>query len=313
MSPFPVAKERRRRAPLLATLAGFLLVWSCNPAANGEIKPSDVYQVVESVNAELAALLGASNIEAHLGPPGPPLTPRQPRHVVQKAREVLLKVQTLRTLNGMPESPVPLFPLEEAVPADSKRMVDAVYRDITELRSKFNVTEPAPPAPLVPGKSPTDVYERLQRASDILDLLGVPRTMPNDVCRVAAMVVEELETIVAARGRPLPPAPPPSGTNMAADDSYQKAFEVLEHLKAKVEADPALMIRGGIVPPARRPPPLTPAHVLDIENNLLAELGSIKAQLGIATPTVVPPLIHGKTPADTVDLLNRALALVGAL
>ncbi len=316
MTVRPAPRPHKRPGRLLIMILGFLTAWSCNPDANGEINPSDVYQVVETVNAELAVLLGASRITAADAPPGqtaPPLTPRQPRHVVQKAREVLLKMQTLRALNGLPENPVPPFPVNEAMPADSKRMVDAIYHDLAELRSKFNVTEAVPPAPLVPGKSPTDVYERLQRASDSLDLLGVPRTMPNDVCRVAVMIVKDLETILAARGRPLPAAAPPQTSGRNPDDSYQKTFEVLEHLKAKAETDPALMVRGGIVLPNRRAPPLTPAHVLDLENNLLAELGSIKATLGVTAPTVVPPLIHGKTPADTVELLVRALALVDAL
>jgi len=316
MSVRPASRTSKRPGRLLVMVLGFMAAWSCNPSANGEINPSDVYQVVETVNAELAALLGASRIAdngARAGQSAPPLTPRQPRHVVQKAREVLLKVQALRTLNGLPENPVPPFPVEEATPADSKRMVDAIYHDVAELRSKFNVTEAVPPAPLVPGKSPTDVYQRLQAASDSLDLLGVPRTMPNDVCRVAVMIVKDLETILTARGRPLPALAARPNDGRSPDDSYQKTFEVLERLKAKTEAEPALMVRGGIVLPARRAPPLTPAHVLDLENNLLAELGSIKATLGVTTPTVVTPLIHGKTPADTVDLLVRALALVDAL
>ncbi len=316
MTLSPASPGRPRPGRRLGALLGFLMAWSCQPAANGEIKPSDVYQVVETVNAELAVLLGASNIAAdgaRSDRAAPPLTPRQPRHVVQKAREVLLKVQSLRALNGLPENPVPPFPVEEAMPADSKRMVDAIYHDVAELRGKFNVTEAAPPAPLVPDKTPTDVYGKLQRASDALDLLGVPRTMPNDVCRVAVMIVKDLETIAAARGRPLPPPAAPREPGQNPDASYRKTYEVLERLKARVEAKPALMVPGGIVLPGRRSPPLTPANVLDLENNLLAELGSVKATLGIVTPTLVPPLIHGKTPADTVDLLDRALLLVDAL
>jgi hypothetical protein len=294
-------------------ILGFVAAWSCQPAAQGEIKPSDVYQVVETINAELAQLLGAAGSGRRPGPSMPALTPRQPRHVVQKAREVLLKVQTLRALNGLPENPVPLFPVEEATPADSKRMVDAILHDVLELRSKFNVTETPPPVPLVPGKTPTDVYSRLQQASDALDTLGVPRTVPNDVFRVAVMIVRDLEIISAARGRPQPrPAPPPPD-DLDPADSYTKTYAVLARLKARVEADPALMVRGGIVLPNRRGAPLVPANVLDLENNLLAELGSIKAALGILEPTVVPPLIHGKTPSDTVALLDRALALVDGL
>ena len=96
-------------------------------------------------------------------------------------------------------------------------------------------------------------------------------------------------------------------------DAYGMAFLVLSRLQEKVETTPGLGARGGIVLPNRRTGVLTPAHVLDLENNLLAELGTIKALVGITTRAVVPPLIHGRTPSDTVDLLVRALELVNAL
>jgi len=317
--PDPFSQRPRDRAPFPRRLRvgiaalGFLMSWSCGPSS-GEITPTDVYHVVDTINAELDALLATSGNHYEADPTAPPLTPRQPRHVVQKAREVLLKAQTLRALNGLPENPVPPFPLTEAVPADSKAMVDAILRDLYELRTKFAVSEqPSPPPPLVPGRTPTDVYANLQRASDSLDLLGVPRTMPNDVNRVAMMIVQDLEVILAARHRPVPAPAAPARRDMTPADTYQKAFEVLDRLRARTEADPALAVRGGIVLPNRRVPPLTPAHVLDLENNLLAELGSIKATLGITARTVVPPLIHGKTPSDTYDTLSRALALVDAL
>lgn len=314
--PAPDTPRDSRRRPAWSWLAvaafSFLLAWSCQPT-NGEVTPSDVYQVVDTINAELGALLVMSGAPFEPDPSAPALTPRQPRHVVQKAREVLLKVQTLRALNGLPENPVPAFPLTEAVPADSKDMVDAILRDLYELRKKFNVTEPPAQAPLLRGKTPTNVYANLQRASEVLDALGVPRTMPNDVYRVAVMIVHDLDLIVAARHRPSPPVAAPAPKTLSPADTYRIAFDVLDRLREKTEADSALSVRGGIVTPNRRPGPLTPAHVLDLENNLLAELGAIKATLGITTRTVVPPLIHGKTPSDTFDMLARALALVDAL
>ena len=307
-SSLPFRPDRR-----LIMALGCLMVWSCNPATREEVDALPIYQVVETINAELTLLLGAINIETPVVQTTPPLTPRQPRHVVQKAREVLLKVQFLRTLNGLPENPVPPFPVQEAEPADSKRMVDAIHHDLGELRSKFKVTGTVAMAPLVAGKNPTDVYEALQHTSDTLDLLSVPRTMPNDACRVAVMIVDELEIILTARHRPLPSLASPSSDDRNPDEAYLKTFEVLDHLKAKTEADPALMVHGGVVLPNRRSLPFTPAHVLDLENNLLAELGAVKAALGIAIPVAMPPLIHGKTPSDTIDLLARALALVDAL
>jgi hypothetical protein len=298
----------------LVITAAFLLIWSCRPGNSGEVTPSGVYQVVETINGELSALLAASG--GYSGPvvDRPLPTRRQPRHVLQKAREVMLKVQVLRAENGLPETQLPPFPTTEATPADSKLMVTAILRDVLDLRSKFNVTTPVLPAPEVAGKTPTDVYAGLQRASDTLDALGVPRTMPNDVCRLAVMINEELEGILVARKRTQPAfiAAPGTGSK-TPEDVYAQAYTVLDRLRAKVEADPGLTILGGIVLPNRRDPPLTPNDILDLENSLLAELGAIEATLGIASRIPVPPLIRGRTPSDIFDLLARAQALVAAL
>jgi hypothetical protein len=138
--------------------------------------------------------------------------------------------------------------------------------------------------------------------------------MPNDVCRLAVMINEELEGILVARKRTQPAfiAAPGTGSK-TPEDVYAQAYTVLDRLRAKVEADPGLTILGGIVLPNRRDPPLTPNDILDLENSLLAELGAIEATLGIASRIPVPPLIRGRTPSDIFDLLARAQALVAAL
>jgi hypothetical protein len=278
-----------------------------------DITPSDVYRSIENINAELAALHEANGSQPLVDQNTPPLTPRFPRHVVQKAREVLLKIELLRVLNGLPENPVPPFPVTEITPANVKAIVDQAHADLLDLRSKFNVTRPVADTPPVTGKSPTDNYAGLQQASSSLDGLGIPKIVPNDVYRLAQVVVDDLEKIRAARGKTDAIDVPTGATGKKPLDTYNRTFEVLEKLKAKVEADPSIKLPGGIVLPNRRTGALTPAHVADLENNLLAELGSVKFAVGVTSPSVLPPAPQGKTPSDTYDILTRALTLVESL
>ncbi|CAK0752438.1 conserved hypothetical protein [Gammaproteobacteria bacterium] len=295
---------------ILLIIAGGVL---SAPTVADEITPAHTFQAADNINAELAAMHEANSSQPVIDEGFPALTPRYPRHVFQKAREVLIKVEMLRSLNGLSENPVPVFPVTEIKPANVLKMLDTALQDLTELRPIFKVTKKIAPAPLLPGKVPTDVYGNLQKASNSLDGLGIPKTVPNDVYRLALMIVDDLEKIRAARGKTDPVNATTGTTGKKPLDTYNRTFEILEALKAKVEIDPALKITGGIVLPNRRTGAITPSYVLDLENNVLAELSAIKAVTSISSPTVLPPPPQGKTPSDTYDLLTKALTMIGSL
>ena len=307
--------QKTPRSIRVATSFILLVMASTQPnQANAQsITPSHVFQVIENINAELAAMHEANSSQPSVDQNAPTLTPRAPRHVVQKAREVLLKVELLRTLNGLPEHPVPPFPVAEITPGHVKVLVDQALADLLDLRANFNVTKPVSAVPLVMGKTPTDNYADLQKASESLDGLGIPKIVPNDVYRLALVMVDDLEKIRAARGKTDVIEAPTGATGKKPLDTYNQAFAVLEQLKSKIEADPSIKLAGGIVLPNRRTGAIIPAHVADLENNLLAELGSLKFAFGVTSPSLLPPEPQGKNPSDTYDILTKALALATSL
>ncbi len=323
----PLTPVRYHRWPLffpLMTGIVFFLTWSCHPADNPEVMPSDVYHVVDAINTQLSFMLATSGGNPNSIVVRPLPAPRQPRHVVQKAREVMLKLQRLRTLNGLPETPLPLFSTTETTLGDSKKILDQILHDVLDLRHKFIESESIENiinidnkvtnfVAFTKDKTPMDIYLNLQHTNDLLDALGLPKTMPNDVYRLAVMINHDLETILIARHRILPPTLGSPSRGKVPDDTYAQGYQVLDRLRAKLNNDKNLSIRGGIVLPNRPQPPLTPGDVLDLENNMLAELGAIKTKVGVTAPTTIPPLIHGKTPSDVFDLMTRAEALVDAL
>ncbi len=140
------------QANLSRCAAVALTITVVSSASAQNITPSHVYQVVDNVNGELALMHEANGSKAKADKKAPALTKRRPRHVIQKAREVFLKVQELRKINGLSVNQVPTFPVREVRPADVKEIVAAVLKSVRDLRPKFKITKPSPSIALASGK-----------------------------------------------------------------------------------------------------------------------------------------------------------------
>ncbi len=308
---------QQKNAPLSKTLAtmGIVLVLAGCPGEVGAaaITPDDVYRVTRTINGELELMHESNDSMPIVDIDAPELTPRRPRHVMQKAREVLLKVQLLRRINGLAQNDLPPMPLHEVRPADVKAVVDLIRRDLAALRSIFGVTKAPFSAPNPTGKTPTDVYSDLVRAGEQLDGLGIPRIVPNDVYRVALTIVDDLEKVRIARG--VTEAVPTllGSKDKQPSDVYAKAFEILRALGALTSENPDIEIPGGIVLLNRRSGRIEPAHVMDLLNNILAEISAIKVTVGARSLTEFAPPQAGRTPSHVYDPVSTALVLVETL
>lgn len=277
-----------------------------------EATPSHVYQVVDDINTELALLLEADDSVARKDETAPALTARKPRHVIQKAREMFLKVQTLRRINGLPATELQPFPVRAIKPADVKGLVSAILTDLRGLREPFAVTNDPEPAALTDGKTPTDVYQNLVGATAAVNSLGVPKVVPNDVYRVALAIVSDLTKIRSARGLTEEIPLKKEATGKKPGQVYELGVQLLERL-AELTQNEAFAIPGGVVLPNRREGKITPAHVIDILNNAQAEVVAVKLAVGASEPTEVIAPPAGKTPSDVFDALQTALQMLEGL
>ena len=308
---------REKIAPLSRVLAamGIVLVLAGWPGeADAEaITPDDVYRVTGKINGELALLHESNDSIPAVDTNAPDLASRRPRHVLQKAREVMLKVQLLRKINGLAENDLPPMPLREVRPADVRVMVELIRQDIVALRPIFGVTKPPISVPRPSGKRPTDVYADLARATAKLDGLGIPRIVPNDVYRVALTIIGDLEKVRSARGL-TEPVPMQSGSkDKRPSDVYAKAFELLQALESLTSENPDFEISGGVVLLNRRSGRIKPTHVMDLLDNILAELSAIKVKVEAGSLTEFAPPQAGKTPSHVYDAVSIALVLAETL
>ena len=96
-------------------LSMLLAVGLATPAFAETITRSHVFQSVDEANAEFALLHKANQSNPRSNKNAPALTERRLRHVLQKARDVLMKVQALRLINGLSENAAPPFPVRKGL------------------------------------------------------------------------------------------------------------------------------------------------------------------------------------------------------
>ena len=246
-------------------------------------------------------------------PQAPALTERLPRHALQKAREVLLKIQALRQLNGLPLQPVPEIPVREVVPDDTKFFLEKMLEGLKDLRPVFGNPPISKPSRVTKEMTPTDNFAALRRAELQVDGLGLPPTAPNDVMRIALSIVNDLELIRAALGITTPVAKPPVIPARRPVDTYDNALGLLVDIKVVTEANPALAIPMGVVLPNRRMGVMKPAHVMDLLGTVLAEISAVKVKAGVMKPTLLAPAQTGMTPSDVHAAVSYARALVATI
>lgn len=96
-------------------------------------------------------------------------------------------------------------------------------------------------------------------------------------------------------------------------DAYNAGVKLLANLKALTETYKDLAIPGGIVLPEAKEGKVTPGDVILIQNNLLAELSSLKAKVGVKTPTKDFPPQAAKTPSNVVGAIEGAQDYLNAI
>ncbi|MFZ5609325.1 MAG: hypothetical protein ACOY99_06925 [Pseudomonadota bacterium] len=310
---FWVMMTARPPLAVMGGVLGVMLAFSLlSPSmAWARASSAKIHQEIAALERELDAF-HAANLSHPLADPGaPPLTQRQPRHVYQKAREVFVKVQKLRGLHQLETRPVPLLAPREVALGDVHRLVKAIRTDLDGLRPAYKVTA-------IPGEdddpaqegTPSDLYAALDMVSRSLDGLGLARQMPNDVLQVALTIIGELEAIRQCRGLAAPPAVAKNTEGKQPKDNYARAFALHQALKTLSESSERFAIPDGVRLLNPRTGPIRPEHVLDLLNNVLADVIALKARLGVRHTLPFAPTQSGATPSHVYDALSLAIVLI---
>jgi len=297
------------RRPTLLLLA-YLSLFVTSALSAQSAKPADVLVVIHTVRGNLEKLYEAS-VQDVPSIPTLTLTPRKPRHVYRKASEVFAKAQTLRQLNGLKRNTLPTQPSSEITPSNVRDLVSEIAADIKALLPLYWTKASSGVPSKKDGVTPTDVYQGLNQLSFLIDGLGIPGVVPNDVHAVSRLVHQDMSAIyetkkgTAFAARALTPV-----AGKSPGDVYNKAFELLEAIKAQTLANESWSIPGGIIMPNRDSGAINPAKVMELTNNILAELGSIKVMSGVTASSSNDILSAGMTPSNVFDELAAAQVIL---
>ena len=122
-----------------------------------------------------------------------------------------------------------------------------------------------------------------------------------------------LEEIGFSRGLPALPSRRHSGADKHPADAYAMGMMLFSALQNLTAENPDLSIPGGIEILEAYDGLIKPAHVMDLLNNILADIAAIKERAGIDGPIEFAPQQAGKTPTHVYGALVSALDIVEAM
>lgn len=277
--------------------------------AYADTTPSDIYLITENIKAELELFH-----DANISKPKTSVlhhANRKPRHVLQKAREVFMKVELLRRSKGLSENKLSPFAVKNVTPGDVGDLMAVVLKNLQGLRVEYE-TKPPVAAALVDGKSPSDVYANTADISVSIDGLDIAKVVPNDAYRIAVTINNDLETIRKAKAINSPVRIPTPSKGKSPGDVLKKVHELFGKLQ-QLSSKPGYEVKGGIVAPSVPKGKISPSIVLDAQNNALADIGAIKFAAGVKTATEVVAQPSGKTPSNVYDAASQAIAIIDTL
>ena len=266
--------------------------------------PSDVYAQAYLLKQKVIYLRQQANITD----PCPVIgyqKGKEPRHVLQKALEVLSKINRYRINNNFGQISIPNYPSRKITPSDvyvyTKRLNEEVSpfcdkKFLSTLKvAKFS------------NKTPSDVYQILWEVSLGFDkILGIGGFTPTDVYEQSQTIVAIAKFLRQSQGEYTEIKKFKVKKDLHPNHALNTSYELLNKI-AKIQKK--LWIKPTKVP-SKVYKVTTPTHVYDSLQNIIAELQRLKTRLGLERYFEIKHTKDDKTPSDVVANLLYAKALL---
>ena len=282
----------------------FLLV---SVSAFAQVKtPSDVYSesiVLKKIVMELRRQNGVN-------PKLPAVAVQKdklPRHVLQKTLEILTKVNKYREIHGYGGITVPPVPPRDITPQDVynnverlKEEVSFLLKDPQILKSKrFKLKKYS-------NKIPSDVYRELWSVSLGFDKLLGQGFTPTDVYIQTQQIVKRIKFLRSTQRENNYVEIPKLKENQHPNHALYQSVALIKKLSSLQRK---LWMKPVPIPKIKQKV-ISPTEVYDSLQTVNAELNRISRRLGVERSFVEEPVKEEKTPADVVQNLEYAIALL---
>jgi len=305
---------------LRTTLGGLLVVFTSFPllaAVTAEKTPNDVYHQVQLLADDVRALRKENNITT----PWPSVkieTGQKPRHVFQKALEILSKINHYRTnIAKTGGITVPQFPGRDISPNEVFSVVVRLHQELVLLvqdaaggkQKKYA----RPGGPVTQGgdvviiRTPSHVYAALAEVSIALEeTLGLHSITPSEVYIRSLQVIERVRFLRRSQSLPLNIPKPARSQGKLPNHALRSVLQLL----AKIQHAEHNLWMKPLKLPVMPKRVITPSDVYDAMGVAMAELRSIQFRLGLEREFPEPELQKGKTPDDVIQNTVWATALL---
>ena len=267
--------------------------------------PSDVYSYAMLLKEKVIYLRKKAGIKKPF-----PVVPVQhnklPRHVIQKALEILNKINTYRITHNYGAIFVPPYPARKITPSDVYEMVKRVDAEVTPFIKDYKFLNSLKLVKYY-GKTPNDVYRLLWEISLAFDdLLGIHGYTPTDVYALTNKLIKIVIFLRHTQNIYTLPKKPEYIPNLHPNHALYTSYEFRKKLRT---AEKYLWISPTDVPkkPHRV---ITPTEVYDSVQYNIAELQRIKYRLGVERYFKTENIKESKTPSDVVQNLKYAIKLM---
>ncbi len=293
------------RLKLVGLFLSLLLFLSVSSFGYKLKTPSDVYSYAMLLKAKVEYLRKQAGIKEPF-PEVPPQKNKFPRHVIQKALEILSKINLYRISKGYGEIFIPPYPARDITPSDVYEMVKRLDAEVTPFIKDRKFLKSLR-LEQYKGKTPNDVYRLLWSISLAFDsLLGIHGYTPTNVYALSEKLVQTVKFLRESQNIYTPVEKPPKKEGMHPNHALYASYDFLRKVR---EAEINLWIEPTEVPekPQRV---ITPTDVYDSLQYNIAELQRIKYRLGLERYFKLEPVKETKTPSDVVQNIEYAIKLM---
>ncbi len=266
-----------------------------------EKTPSDVYRQVTLLAEDVKMLRRKNRIDL----PWPEVeigASRQPRHVFQKALEILEKINSYRiNIARTGGITIPRYPGRDITPNEVYSVVVRLRQELALLVKRDAdeiLLQDAGHLPTSETRTPSDVYRALSEVSIALDqTLGLRGITPSEVYTRSLKVLALAKFLRRSQNLPPDVQKPPRPSGRLPNHALKAVHGLLERIR---QAEHNLWMKP-LAPPHLPKRVITPSDVYDAMGVAMAELQSIQYRLGLERDFPDPAPQTGKTPDDVIQ------------
>jgi hypothetical protein len=255
--------------------------------------PSEVYQSTNNLVFHIEQIRLNKNITSVAKKPGVQIA-KTPIHAYTKALEVFEKVIRFKEAHNWSHSKIPSLPEKNVTPEDVLDLIQVIIKELEDVNNKLGISVKKN-SPLPEGKTPSDVYENLWRASYLFDGL-VGAIEPTYVYRNTVRIEKALQKIAKKLNKSTAIIEPTIIQKQKPIDANISGYKVLYKLAVLEKELGLIAVRVSGFPAGK----ITPSDVYDTTNNIIAELTRINVHLNLPSVPDVDLSTEKITPSNVV-------------